>query len=70
MEVSFAGAALLGPGGTTFAIGVTAVNAWVPRSRRGAALGAFGIGAGGTAIASFTTIPLAGASVPRRRSTP
>lgn len=58
MPVLMIGATLLGLGGTTFAIGVPAVNAWFPRRRRGAALGAFGIGTGGTAIASFTTIPL------------
>jgi NNP family nitrate/nitrite transporter-like MFS transporter len=58
MPVLLIGAILLGTGGTTFAVGVPAVNAWFPRARRGAALGIFGIGTGGTAIASFTTIPL------------
>ena len=51
-------ATLLGLGGTTFAIGVPAVNAWFPRQRRGMALGLFGVGTAGTAVASFTTIPL------------
>ncbi|WP_246868628.1 nitrate/nitrite transporter [Saccharopolyspora sp. ASAGF58] len=58
MPVLMIAAILLGLGGTTFAIGVPAVNAWFPRRRRGAALGLFGLGTGGTAIASFTTIPL------------
>lgn len=49
----------LGLGGTTFAIGVPFVNAWYPPQRRGLALGIFGIGTGGTALSSFTTVQLA-----------
>lgn len=51
----------LGLGGTTFAIGVPFVNAWYPPKIRGTALGIFGAGMGGTAIAAFTTVPLADA---------
>jgi NNP family nitrate/nitrite transporter-like MFS transporter len=49
----------LGLGGTTFAIGVPHVSAWYPPARRGFALGIFGVGMGGTAIANFTTVKLA-----------
>jgi NNP family nitrate/nitrite transporter-like MFS transporter len=49
----------LGLGGTTFAIGVPHVSGWYPPARRGFALGIFGIGMGGTAIANFTTVKLA-----------
>lgn len=58
-------AVLLGLGGTTFAIGVPAVNAWFPPSRRGTALGVFGIGTAGTAVASFSTLPLIAELGPR-----
>jgi MFS transporter, NNP family, nitrate/nitrite transporter len=51
----------LGIGGTTFAIGVPLVSGWYPPARRGFALGVFGIGMGGTAIANFTTVRLADA---------
>ena len=51
----------LGIGGTTFAIGVPLVSGWYPPARRGFALGVFGIGMGGTAIANFTTVRLANA---------
>jgi NNP family nitrate/nitrite transporter-like MFS transporter len=51
----------LGLGGTTFAIGVPHISAWYPPSRKGFALGVFGIGTGGTAIANFTTVKLADA---------
>ncbi|MFC8275293.1 nitrate/nitrite transporter [Streptomyces sp. NPDC057271] len=54
-----AGGFLLGLGGTTFAVGVPFVNAWYPPARRGAALGIFGIGTGGTALSAFTTVQLA-----------
>jgi NNP family nitrate/nitrite transporter-like MFS transporter len=47
---------LLGLAGTTFAIGVPLVSGWYPPARRGFALGVFGIGTGGTAIANFTTV--------------
>jgi len=49
----------LGIGGTTFAVGVPLVTSWYPAARRGGALGIFGIGMGGTAIANFTTVRLA-----------
>jgi len=49
----------LGIGGTAFAVGVPLVSGWYPPARRGFALGVFGIGMGGTAIANFTTVPLA-----------
>ncbi|GAB2815523.1 NarK/NasA family nitrate transporter [Streptomyces daliensis] len=45
----------LGLGGTTFAIGVPLVNSWFPPSRRGLALGVFGMGMGGTALSGFFT---------------
>ncbi|WP_217505056.1 MFS transporter [Streptomyces lunaelactis] len=56
-----AGGFFLGLGGTTFAIGVPFVNAWYQPERRGFALGVFGIGTGGTALSSFTTVQLADA---------
>lgn len=56
-----AGGFFLGLGGTAFAIGVPFVNAWYPPERRGLALGIFGIGTGGTALSSFTTVQLADA---------
>jgi NNP family nitrate/nitrite transporter-like MFS transporter len=49
----------LGIGGTAFAVGVPHVSAWYPPDRRGFAIGIFGIGMGGTAIANFTTVKLA-----------
>uniref|UniRef100_UPI0030D186DE MFS transporter n=1 Tax=Pseudonocardia sp. D17 TaxID=882661 RepID=UPI0030D186DE len=52
------GGFFLGLGGTTFAVGVPFVNAWYPPARRGLALGIFGVGMGGTAISSFTTVQL------------
>jgi NNP family nitrate/nitrite transporter-like MFS transporter len=51
----------LGLGGTTFAIGVPHVSGWYPPARKGFALGVFGVGMGGTAIANFTTVRLADA---------
>jgi NNP family nitrate/nitrite transporter-like MFS transporter len=45
----------LGLGGTTFAIGVPLVNSWFPPSRRGAAIGVFGMGMGGTALSAYFT---------------
>ncbi|MFB7256226.1 MFS transporter [Streptomyces nojiriensis] len=53
------GGLFLGLGGTAFAVGVPFVNAWYPPDRRGLALGIFGIGTGGTALSSFTTVQLA-----------
>jgi NNP family nitrate/nitrite transporter-like MFS transporter len=46
---------LLGLGGTTFAIGVPLVNSWFPPARRGAAIGIFGMGMGGTALSAYFT---------------
>ena len=56
------GGFVLGLGGTTFAIGIPLVNGWFPPARRGAALGIFGMGMGGTAISAFTTVKLKDAS--------
>lgn len=52
------GAFFLGIAGTTFAIGVPYVNSWYPKEKRGGALGIYGLGTGGTAIAAFTTVHL------------
>lgn len=52
------GGFFLGIGGTSFAIGVPTVNSWFPPHRRGTAIGVFGAGMGGTAIAAFTTLRL------------
>lgn len=52
------GGFFLGLGGTTFAIGIPFNNAWFPPARRGTALGLFGAGMGGTAIAAFSTVPI------------
>jgi NNP family nitrate/nitrite transporter-like MFS transporter len=51
----------LGIGGTAFAVGVPLVSGWYPPERKGFALGVFGVGMGGTAIANFTTVRLADA---------
>ncbi|WP_433544120.1 MFS transporter (plasmid) [Streptomyces sp. CA-294286] len=51
---------LLGLGGTTFAIGVPLVNSWFPPSRRGFALGVFGMGMGGVALSGYFTPRIAG----------
>jgi NNP family nitrate/nitrite transporter-like MFS transporter len=51
----------LGIGGTAFAVGVPLVSGWYPPARKGFALGVFGVGMGGTAIANFTTVRLADA---------
>lgn len=56
-----AGGFVLGLGGTAFAIGVPFVSAWFPPHRRGLAIGIFGAGMGGTAIAALTTVSLADA---------
>ncbi|MER7010928.1 MFS transporter [Saccharopolyspora sp. NPDC000359] len=58
LPVLMLGGVLLGLGGTTFAVGVPAVNSWFPPAHRGMALGVFGVGTGGTAVATFTTLPL------------
>jgi NNP family nitrate/nitrite transporter-like MFS transporter len=52
------GGFFLGIGGTAFAVGVPFVNAWFPPQRRGAAIGVFGAGMGGTAISALTTVKL------------
>ena len=49
----------LGLGGTTFAVGVPLVSGWYPPARKGFAIGVFGVGMGGTAIANFSTVKLA-----------
>ncbi|QDB78211.1 NarK/NasA family nitrate transporter [Georgenia wutianyii] len=53
------GGFLLGIGGTAFAVGIPFVNAWYPPARRGLALGVFGMGTAGTAVAAFTTVAIA-----------
>lgn len=52
------GGFFLGVGGTAFAVGVPFVNAWYPPARRGLALGVFGMGTAGTALAAFTTVAI------------
>ena len=53
------GGFFLGIGGTAFAVGVPFVNSWYPPARRGTALGIFGMGTAGTAVAAFTTVGIA-----------
>jgi NNP family nitrate/nitrite transporter-like MFS transporter len=48
------GGLVLGLAGASFAIGVPFVNAWFPPARRGFALGVYGAGNIGTALAGFT----------------
>src|SRR4249920_2507581 len=55
------GGFFLGIAGTAFAVGVPFVSAWFPPQRRGAAIGVFGAGMGGTAISALTTVKLADA---------
>ena len=50
LAVAFA----LGLGGAVFAVGIPFVNAWFPPHQRGFALGVYGVGNAGTAIAAFT----------------
>ena len=52
------GGFFLGLAGTSFAVGVPFVNAWFQPERRGAAIGIFGMGMGGTAISALTTVKL------------
>lgn len=52
------GALLLGVSGASFAVGIPFVNAWFPPDRRGTALGIYGMGNLGTAVAAFTTPPI------------
>jgi MFS transporter, NNP family, nitrate/nitrite transporter len=54
-----AGGFFLGIAGTSFAVGVPFVSAWFAPERRGAAIGIFGAGMGGTAISALTTVKLA-----------
>lgn len=54
-----AGGFVLGLSGASFAIGIPFVNRWYPPERRGFALGIYGVGNVGTAIAGFTSPPLA-----------
>jgi NNP family nitrate/nitrite transporter-like MFS transporter len=49
---------VLGIGGTAFAIGMPLLAGWYPPQRRGFAFGIYGAGMGGTAVATFTTVPL------------
>lgn len=56
------GGLLLGLGGATFAIGVPFVNAWFPPHRRGLALGIYGMGNVGTAVANFASPRIAAAA--------
>jgi MFS transporter, NNP family, nitrate/nitrite transporter len=56
------GALLLGMSGASFAVGIPFVNSWFPPERRGTALGIYGMGNLGTAIAAFTSQPLAAAT--------
>ncbi len=53
------GGLFVGLSGASFAVGVPFVNAWFPPERRGFALGVYGIGNMGTAIAGFTAPRLA-----------
>jgi MFS transporter, NNP family, nitrate/nitrite transporter len=52
------GGFFLGIGGTAFAVGVPFVSAWFPPTQRGAAIGIFGAGMGGTAISALSTVKL------------
>ena len=56
LVVLLIGGFFLGIGGTSFAVGVPTVNSWFPPHRRGTAIGIFGAGMGGTAVAAFTTL--------------
>jgi MFS transporter, NNP family, nitrate/nitrite transporter len=61
------GGLVLGLSGASFAVGIPFVNAWFPPERRGFALGVYGVGNIGTAIAGFTAPRLfddVGPSVP------
>ena len=53
------GGFVLGLSGASFAIGIPFVSRWYPPQRRGYALGIYGVGNVGTAIAGFTSPPLA-----------
>jgi NNP family nitrate/nitrite transporter-like MFS transporter len=53
------GAAFLGIAGTSFAAGVPFVSGWFPGGGRGLALGIFGVGVWGSAIAGLSAVRLA-----------
>lgn len=53
------GGFVLGLGGASFAIGIPFVNQWVAPERRGLALGVYGAGNGGTAVAGFLSPSIA-----------
>ena len=57
-----AGGFFLGVSGASFAIGIPFVNHWFPPERRGFALGVYGVGNVGTAIAGFTSPAIADAA--------
>ncbi len=59
--VLLAGGFVLGVSGASFAIGIPFVNAWFPPERRGFALGVYGVGNMGTAVAGFTSPAIADA---------
>lgn len=59
--VLLVGGLFLGVSGASFAIGIPFVNAWFPPERRGFALGVYGVGNMGTAIAGFTSPAIADA---------
>lgn len=56
------GGFVLGLSGASFAVGIPFVNAWFPPERRGFALGVYGVGNVGTAVAGFTSPGIAEAT--------
>jgi MFS transporter, NNP family, nitrate/nitrite transporter len=60
--VMLVGGLFLGLSGASFAIGIPFVNHWFPPARRGLALGIYGAGNVGTAIAGFTSPGIAEAT--------
>src|SRR6476469_4719535 len=55
------GGLFLGAAGSSFAIGVPFVNRWFSAEKQGLAIGVYGMGTGGTAIAAFSMPPLVNA---------
>ncbi len=55
------GGLFLGAAGASFAIGVPFVNRWFSAEKQGLAIGIYGMGTGGTAIAAFSMPPLVNA---------
>ncbi|WP_210495604.1 MFS transporter [Patulibacter sp. SYSU D01012] len=53
---------VLGIAGASFAVGVPLVNGWYAPERRGAALGLYGMGMGGTVVAALTAPRIADAT--------